>query len=108
VLYDTTMRAFICEIDHRGLRRLTPEEFVGAEELRRLARGPVPQSAALWALLDERDAEDLRSDFDAGRLFDACALLLNRAVELLSVAAAGLPSPTPADRYPLPDARHGG
>ena len=42
----------------------------------------------VWALLTDDDAEDLRADVDAGRHAEACGLLLNRAVELISLGAA--------------------
>src|SRR5918995_1098758 len=90
------MRAFVCEVDHHGLRRLLPEDLPPIEELGRLARASARRPAALvWALLDEPDADDLRAEFDAGRHRDACGLLLNRAVELLSLGAA-MPATTRA------------
>jgi hypothetical protein len=83
------MRAFICEVDHHGLRRLLPEEFLPAEELRRLARvssGRTP--AFVWALVEEPDVEDHRSRVNARCHGDAIGLLLNRAVEILPLGAA--------------------
>jgi hypothetical protein len=83
------MRAFVCELDHRGLHGFLPEHLLPAEELARLARGPRRRSSAVvWALLDEPDAEVVRVEFGAGRHRDACELLLDRAVEILPVAAA--------------------
>ncbi|MFO0893020.1 MAG: hypothetical protein U0790_28275 [Isosphaeraceae bacterium] len=83
------MRAFVCEIDTLGLRRVLPEHILPAEELSRLARASGRRSTALvWALLDEPDAEALRHEVGSGRNRDACGLLLNRAVELLPIAAA--------------------
>jgi hypothetical protein len=83
------MRAFVCEIDHHGLRRLLPEDILSAEELHRLARVPSRRPlAVVWALLEERDAEDLRAEVEAGRCQDALGTLLNRAIELIHVAAA--------------------
>jgi hypothetical protein len=79
------MRAFICEIDHHRLHRLLPEDLLPAEDLHRLARGPL---AVVWALLKVPDAEDLRAEVEAGHCQDALAILLNRAVELIHVAAA--------------------
>ena len=91
------MRAFVCEVDHRGLRRFLPEPLIPAEELARLARVPSPRSSAVvWALLEEPDAEALRTEVDAGRLRDACDLLLDRAVEILPIAAA-VPDPDGRD-----------
>ena len=96
MLYDRAMKAFVCELDTSGLRRLLPEDLLPVEELGRLARGSARRPAALvWVLLDEPDAEDLRAEFDAGRHHDAGGLLLNRAVELLSLGAA-MPASTRA------------
>src|SRR4051794_12464110 len=86
--YDRPMRAFVCELDHHGLRRLLPEDLLPAEELSRLARAPRPPlTAVVWALLHEPDAEDLRAEVGSGRHHDACDLLLNRAVELIPLGA---------------------
>ena len=83
------MRAFFCEVDHRGLHGFLPEHLLPAEELARLAHVPHRRSAAVvWALLKETDADIVRAEVDAGRHHDACNLLLNRAVEILPVAAA--------------------
>ena len=87
--YDPTMRAFICEIDHHGLRRLWPEDLLPATEMGGLARGPSPKPAAVVrVLLEEPDAEDLRTEVAAGRHHDACGLLLNRAIELMTISVA--------------------
>jgi hypothetical protein len=86
------MKAFVCEIDHHGLRRLLPAELLPAEELRRLARvssGRPP--AFFWALVEDPDVEDLRSRVGAHCHGDAIGLLLKRAVEILPLGAA-LPS----------------
>jgi hypothetical protein len=82
------MRAFVCEVDHHGLRRLLPEHLLSAEELAGLARAPCRRSSAVvWALLEETDAEVVRTEVGAGHHDDACDLLLNRAVEILPLAA---------------------
>ena len=96
--YDRPMRAFVCEVDGHGLRRLVPEDSVPGDELARYARArsPRPATTAAWALLADGDAEDLRADVHAGRHREACSLLLNRAVELLSLGAV-LPLPGPPD-----------
>jgi hypothetical protein len=89
------MRAFVCEIDPQGLRRVLPEHALPAEELSRLADASGRRPTTLvWALLDEPDAEALRSEVGSGRNHDACGLLLNRAVELLPIAAALTVRPT--------------
>ena len=41
-----------------------------------------------WTLLNDGDAESIRSEVAAGHHDVACGLLLNRAIELLSLAAA--------------------
>lgn len=83
------MRTFLCEIDHTGLRRFFPEDLIPADELRRLVRDLAHCPTVLfWSLLAEDDAEDLRADVEAGRHAEACGLLLNRAVEILSLGAA--------------------
>jgi hypothetical protein len=89
------MRAFVAQVDHTGLWRLTPEDLIPGDELRRMAlrRSPRPDSI-VWALLEDGDAEALRADLDAGRYGAACGLLLNRAVELISLGAAA-PGPAP-------------
>jgi hypothetical protein len=87
------MRAFVCEIDDRGLYQFLPEHLLPADELVRLSHVPSePSSTVVWALLQETDAEDLRTEIGAGRSRDAYDLLLNRAVEILPIAAA-VPNP---------------
>src|SRR4051812_43892137 len=89
------MRAFVAHVDPTGLRRLTPEDLIPGDELRRMAlrRSPRP-GAIVWALLAEGDAEAVRAGPDAGRPGEACGLPLNRAVELISPGAAA-PGPAP-------------
>jgi hypothetical protein len=87
------MRAFVCEVDYHGLRQLLPEDLLPADELGRLARDSSRRRlAVVWALLREPDAEDLRADVGAGRHHDALGTLLNRAVEILPLGAATVPS----------------
>jgi hypothetical protein len=87
------MKAFVGEVDHGGLRRFIPETAIPRDELDHLARGPSPRpSAVVWILLDDRDAEAVRTEVFAGRHHDACGLVLNRAVELIPIAAA-MPGP---------------
>lgn len=88
------MRAFVCELDHHGLRRLMPEDLLPAEELTRRAAGPSRRpSAVVRVLLEEPDAEALRDEIAAGRHHEACGLLLNRAIELLTLSVAEPESP---------------
>src|SRR4051812_15559620 len=51
----------------------------------------------VWVLLDPGDAEAIRAEVASGRHWDACGLLLNRALELLSLAEA---NPEFADSRP--------
>ena len=89
--YDHAMDAFVCEVDQTGLRRLVPEDLIPGDELVRLAGMRPSQPATLVrALLHDRDAEAVRTEINAGRHHDACGLLLNRAVEIISIAAASL------------------
>jgi hypothetical protein len=92
--YDRTMRAFLCEVDETGLRRLISEDVLAGDGVHcylrhRFAR---PTTVA-WTLLDDGDAESIRSAVAAGHHEAACGLLLNRAIELLCLAAA-LPETT--------------
>jgi hypothetical protein len=92
--YDRAMRAFLCEVDATGLRRILPEDVLAGDEVRRYARGRFARPTTVtWALLDDGDAESIRSEVAIGHHDAACGLLLNRAIELLSIAAA-LPETT--------------
>jgi hypothetical protein len=84
------MRAFLCEVDHAGLRRLLPEEAVMGDvsTLRTWARSARPMMKVVRALLAEDDAEAIRLEVAADRPGDAGGLLLKRAIELLSLGAA--------------------
>jgi hypothetical protein len=92
------MRAFVCEVDGHGLQRLVPEDLLPGDEPVRYARArfPRPAETAAWAPLADGDADDLRADVHAGRHREACSLLLNRAVEPVSLGAV-LPLPGPPD-----------
>jgi hypothetical protein len=87
------MRAFVCEVDPSGIRRFIPEDLIPNDDLRHLARSlPRPMTTLVWTLLSDDDADDdaddLRADVGAGRHAAACDLLLNRAVELISLGSA--------------------
>ena len=83
------MRAFLCEVDPVGLRRFLPEEVVsgGAPGLWQQTRLSRP-TMVVWALLDRDDAEAIRQEVAAEHPGAACGLLLNRAVEIISLGAA--------------------
>jgi hypothetical protein len=87
------MKAFVADVDHGGLRRFIPEDAIPPDVLGRLAREPSPRPITIvWTLLDDRDAEAVRTEVIAGRDRAACGLLLNAAVELIPIAAA-IPEP---------------
>ena len=87
--YEPTMRAFLCEVDATGLRRILPEDAIASDAVRRYTRGRFARPTTVaWALLDDGDAESIRSAVATGHHDAACGLLLNRAIELLSLAAA--------------------
>ena len=68
------------------MRWFLPEEVIPRDLLRHAVRAGWTHSAtAVWALLADEDAEAIRADLSAGRPGEACNLLLNRAVELLSL-----------------------
>src|SRR5262249_26409971 len=99
------MRALVCEGDGHGLLRLVPRGLVPGDDRARPPRPPAPTARALPAA---GGAEGPRADGHAGRPREACVLLLNRAVELLSLSAVR-PLPGPSDgvcsgyRYAPPD-----
>ena len=83
------MRAFVCEVNDQGLHQFVPEHLLPPDELARLAHVPSqPSSIIVWALLEEPDAEAVRTEIDFGRSRHAYDLLLNRAVEILPIAVA--------------------
>ena len=80
------MRAYAGTVDQRGLRWFLPEEVIPRDLLRHsVVTGMSRSTTAVWALVADEDAEAIRADLSAGRHGDACNLLLNRAVELLSL-----------------------
>ena len=80
------MRAYAGTVDQRGLRWFLPEEILPRDLLRHaVVVGLTRSTTAVWALVADEDAEAIRADLSAGRHRDACNLLLNRAVELLSL-----------------------
>src|SRR3954466_13605939 len=80
------MRAYAGTVDQVGLRWFLPEDVIPMELLRHFVVAGLSRSTtAVWALVADEDAEAIREDLSAGRHGDACNLLLNRAVELLSL-----------------------
>jgi hypothetical protein len=89
------MRAFICEVDETGLRRLLSEDVLAGDSARWYTRRQFARPTTVaWTLLDDGDAESIRSEVAAGHHKAACGLLLNWAVELLPITAA-MPETTP-------------
>ena len=83
------MKAFICEVDHTGLRRLLPEDVLASDGLAGYARRQFERpTTVVWALLAEEDAEVLRTELTDGHHGAACGLLLSWAVELIPLGAA--------------------
>ena len=83
------MGAFISEVDETGLRRLIPEDVFAGDVARCYTRHRYARPTTVdWTLLDDGDAESMCSEVAAGRHGAACGLLLNRAIELLPIAAA--------------------
>jgi hypothetical protein len=90
--YDGPMRAYVGYIDHSGLQRFLPEGELPRGVLQELAVGwSSPTTTPVWAVLTASDAEAVRRDLEAGCPGAACGLLLNRAVELLPLAAVARP-----------------
>ena len=82
------MRAYVGCIDHSGLWRFLPEDELPRRVLQELAVGwSSPTTTPVWAVLTAHDAEAVRRDLEAGCPGTACSLLLNRAVEILPLAA---------------------
>jgi hypothetical protein len=80
------MKAYVGSVDQAGLRWFLAEDVIPKDLLRHDVRRWFTRSmTAVWALLDDEDAEAIRADLTAGHHRDACNLLLNRAVELLAL-----------------------
>jgi hypothetical protein len=80
------MRAYAGTVDQRSLRWFLPEEVIPRDWLRHaVVAGWTRSTTAVWAMVADEDVEAIQADLSAGRHCDACNLLLNRAVELLSL-----------------------
>ena len=65
------------------------EDVMATGLLRHELRRRLSESTtAVWALLDDEAAAAIRADLISGHPRDACNLLLNRAVKLLSLLSA--------------------
>jgi hypothetical protein len=77
------MRAYLAQVTRSELRRFVPEDLIPEDLLHRLTREwSSPATIVLGAVLDEEDVEAVREELTAGRPSEACAVLLERAVEV--------------------------
>ena len=82
------MRAYVGAVDHLGLRWFVPEDVIPRDLLLHFVRSwPTRSTTAVWVLVNDEDAEAIRTDLSAGNPGLACNLLLNRAIELLSLVS---------------------
>ena len=101
--YDHATRAFIRDVHETGLRRLLSDDVLAGAEPACYTRHRFAQPTTVsWTLLDAGDAECIRSEVSAGHHGATGGLLLNRAIELLPIAAAmpetALPARQPTAR----------
>ncbi len=91
--YGSPMRAYLGQIDRSGLRRLLPEDAIPPELVEQLAREWSSSSTtAVRAVLADEDAEALRHELRAGAHGEACSILLDRAVEVITLGEVARPS----------------
>jgi hypothetical protein len=96
--YARPMKAFVGEVDEVGLRRFNSEAAFPGDVLAWYSRSRfLRPTTVVWAVLDDQDAKVIRERVLRERHGDACALLLNRAVELLALGSAVAPDPCEAD-----------
>jgi hypothetical protein len=82
------MKAYVGCIDYSGLRRFLPEGELPRSVLQELVVGwSSPATTPVWMVLTAHDAEAVRRDLEAGCPGAACSLFLNRAIEILPLAA---------------------
>ena len=80
------MKAYVGSVDQAGLRWFLPEDVMLKGLLQHEVRRWLTEwTTSVWALLGDEAAEAIRADLISGHHQDACNLLLNRAVELLSL-----------------------
>src|SRR5689334_8190181 len=80
------MKAYVGTVDQIGLRWFLAEDVIPKDLLRHYPHEwTTLSSTVVWALMADEDAEAIRADLSARQHRDACNLLLNRAVELLSL-----------------------
>jgi hypothetical protein len=87
------MRAYLGRVDHSGLRRFLAADVLPPVLFQELVREwTSPTATVVGMVVAEEDAEAIRRELAADRRDVACHLLLNRAVELVTLRA---PDPTP-------------
>jgi hypothetical protein len=79
------MKAYVGSVDQAGLRWFLPEDVMKDLLQHDVRRWLTESTTAVWALLHDEAAEAIRADLISGHHRDACNLLLNRAVKLLSL-----------------------
>jgi hypothetical protein len=80
------MKAYVGSVDQAGLRWFVPEDVMPTGLLRHeVRRWLTGSTTAVWALLDDEAVAAIQADLISGHPRAACNLLLNRAVELLSL-----------------------
>jgi hypothetical protein len=85
------MRAYLGQIDRRGLRRFLLEDAVPADMLGPLVQEwSSPATTVVRAVIAEDDAEALRRELRIGDPVGACTMLMDRALEVLAI---GPPAP---------------
>src|SRR4051812_16445662 len=83
MIEDGFMKAYVAQVADSELRQFMPEDALPNDVLSDLLREwSLPEMAAVWAVLDDEDAEVVRGELAAGRQREACGILLDRAVEV--------------------------
>ncbi|MFO0888224.1 MAG: hypothetical protein U0790_03650 [Isosphaeraceae bacterium] len=87
------MRAYVAQVAESELRQFVAEDALPRDLLSDLIREwSLPAVPAVWAVLDDADAEAVREELAAGRRRDACGVLLDRAVEVRPIRPDGASS----------------
>jgi hypothetical protein len=77
------MRAYVAQLAESELRQFVSEDALPSDTLADLLRAwSLPETATVWAVLDDEGAQAVREELAAGRRRDACGILLGRAVEI--------------------------
>jgi hypothetical protein len=78
------MRAYVAQLTDSELHQFLPEDALpNADVFSQLMREwSSPKATAVWAVLNDHDAEVVREELSCGRLHDAHGVFLNRAVDV--------------------------